>query len=104
MKKKIFVLMVILLVASMMVSCNSCMRSSAEPAVMQQSFDHLDSVMAIGDDTIKVKANDINKQPVTNQAQRDSLYLNLEKTEKAVIGQQQTIDSLLMDMMKNKKK
>lgn len=100
MKKKIFVLMVILMVASMMVSCNSCMRSSAEPVTIQKSFEHLDSVMNIDTN----KSADINSQPATTPIQRDTLYANLENTEKAVVAQQKLIDSLIMDLTKNKKK
>jgi len=71
--------MLILMVASMMVSCNSCMRSSAEPVVTKQQFEQ----------------SGINTQPITNQTQRDALYSNLEKTERAVIGQQKKLDSLM---------
>ena len=97
MKKKIFVLMVILMVASMLVSCNSCMRSSAEP-VTKQTYDQLDTATA---NPLVPISQSLDKQ--TTSTQIDTMYLRLEETETTIISQQKQIDSLLASRMKNKK-
>jgi hypothetical protein len=88
MKKKIFAIIVALLL-SFMVSCNSLSTGSAEPV----SYKHIDSILLLtyADST----PEGINDKSATTQKQRNLLYKKLETTERAIIKQQKRIDELI---------
>ena len=120
MKKKLIITVLFILMYMIFVSCNSCTSSSAQPPIDTLKFEQQDIIkkddslntiqqnltainytnLDIQNDTQKkvVIKKEIQQMQVDSmqKVRRDSIYRQLEKTQKELKIQQRTIDSMIV--------
>lgn len=120
MKKKVIITILLVLMYMILVSCNSCTSSSAQPSQKDSTFFYVDTIKKFNGDSLyepyrellATNYQDTNSQDTmkkiiikkriqpmmvdTTWSKRDSIFKSLEKTEKVIKEQQKTLDSLIV--------
>ena len=122
MKKKIIVTVLFILMYMLLISCNSCTSSSAQPSNDTLQYEmqdtilkyRADSVSGIQRDLVAINYRDVTPQNDTQKKvvikkeikqmeadttwrlRRDSMHQKLDKTERTIKQQQKVLDSMIV--------
>lgn len=122
MKKKIIVTVLFILMYMLLISCNSCTSSSAQPSNDTLQYEmqdtilkyRADSVSGIQRDLVAINYRDLTPQNDTQKKvvikkeikqmevdttwrlRRDSMHQKLDKTERTIKQQQKVLDSMIV--------